>query len=56
MLVLVAANGICAMSIVWPTSGWVFVPSPAKLIEYLDADEDEMVASELSISSASSRD
>ena len=29
-MILVALNGICAMGIIWPTSNWAFVPSPAK--------------------------
>ena len=44
LMILVAVNGICAMGIVWPTSEWVFVPSPARLLDYLSADEDETVA------------
>ncbi len=44
LMALVAVNGICAMCIVWPASSWVFVPSPAKLIEYYENDEDETAA------------
>jgi hypothetical protein len=44
LMILVFVNGICAMCIVWPTSAWVFVPSPAKLLDYVNANEDETVA------------
>ena len=44
LMVLVAVNGLCAMSIVWPTSDWAFVPSPKTLLDYIAANEDETAA------------
>ena len=44
LMALVAINGLCAMTIVWPTRDWTFVPSPRTLLKFLEDGKDETVA------------